>query len=102
MYIVLAVVFENFKDGNGRLFCSTGQLKNDVASMLGLYRASQLAFPGESILDEAKIFATKYLREDLEKSETFSPWNIEQNLTQEVITAYHIHMLETIDSNNLV
>jgi len=52
--------------------------------MLTLYRASQLAFPGENILDEAKSFTTKYLRETLEKSETFRAWNNKQNLSQEV------------------
>jgi len=54
--------------------------------MLSLYRASQLAFPGENILDEAKSFTSKYLRAALEKSETFSSWNNKQNLSQEVTT----------------
>lgn len=52
--------------------------------MLSLYRASQLAFPGETILDEARDFATKYLREALEKSEIFTAWNKKQNVSQEV------------------
>eukprot|EP00253_Pinus_taeda_P017099 PITA_17099 len=83
-YNVSPVVFGNFKDGNGQFFCSTGPFNKEVASMLSLYRASQLAFPGENILDEAKSFTTKYLREALEKSETFSAWNNKQNLSQQV------------------
>eukprot|EP00253_Pinus_taeda_P021517 PITA_21517 len=83
-YDVSPVVFGNFKDGNGQFFCSTGPFNKEVASMLSLYRASQLAFPGENILDEAKSFTTKYLREALEKSETFSAWNNKQNLSQQV------------------
>jgi len=89
--IVLAVVFENFKDGNGQFFCSTGPSNKEVANMLSLYRASQLAFPGENILDEAKSFTTKYLREALEKNETFSAWNNKQNLSQQVTNATYTY-----------
>lgn len=52
--------------------------------MLSLYRASQLAFRGETILGEARDFATKHLREALEKSEIFTAWNKQQNISQEV------------------
>jgi len=83
-YNVSPAVFDNFKDANGQFFCSTGPFNKDVASMLSLYRASQLAFPGENILDEAKSFTTEYLRKALEKSETFSAWNNKQNLSQEI------------------
>uniref|UniRef100_A0A0G7ZNV0 Putative terpene synthase, PgTPS10 n=1 Tax=Picea glauca TaxID=3330 RepID=A0A0G7ZNV0_PICGL len=79
-----AAVFDNFKDANGQFFCSTGPFNKDVASMLSLYRASQLAFPGENILDEAKSFTSKYLKEALEKSETFTSWNNKQNLSEEI------------------
>jgi len=83
-YNVSPSVFNNFKDANGQFCCSTGPFNKDVASMLSLYRASQLAFPGENILDEAKSFTTEYLRKALEKSETFSAWNNKQNLSQEI------------------
>ena len=84
MGIVLTAVFDHFKDANGHFFGSTSQFNRDVASMLSLYRASQLAFPGESILDEARDFATKYLREALQKREIFTAWNNKQNLSHEV------------------
>jgi len=83
-YNVSPVVLDNFKDADGEFFCSTGQFNKDVASMLSLYRASQLAFPEENILDEAKSFSTQYLREALEKSETFSAWNHRQSLSEEI------------------
>nr|ADH29869.1 e-beta farnesene synthase [Pinus sylvestris] len=83
-YSVTPAVFENFKDADGHFFGSTSQFNKNVASMLSLYRASQLAFPGETILDEARDFATKYLREALEKSEIFTAWNNKQNLSQEI------------------
>jgi len=52
--------------------------------MLSLYRASQLAFPGENILDEAKSFTSTHLKEALEKTEIFTAWNNKQNLSEEV------------------
>lgn len=35
-------------------------------------------------MDEARDFATKYLREALEKSEIFTAWNKKQNVSQEI------------------
>nr|Q4QSN4.1 RecName: Full=(E)-gamma-bisabolene synthase; Short=PmeTPS3 [Pseudotsuga menziesii]AAX07266.1 (E)-gamma-bisabolene synthase [Pseudotsuga menziesii] len=83
-YHVSPVVFKKFKDADGEFLSSIGQFNKDVASMLNLYRACELAFPGENILDEAKGFTAKYLREALEKTETFSSWNIKRNLSQEI------------------
>ena len=60
---------ENFKDENGRFFCnSTGdelEEENDkqMRSMLSLFQASNISFPGEKVLDEANAFTTNYLRE---------------------------------------
>ena len=69
--------------------------------MLSLYRASQLAFPGENILDEAKSFTSKYLKEALEKSETFTSWNNKQNLSEEVTkpiaSGYHVCSLFSLN-----
>ena len=78
------MVCENFKDSKGHFFCSAAQFNKDVASMLSLYRASQLAFPGENILDEAKSFTSTHLKEALEKTEIFTAWNNKQNLSEEV------------------
>ena len=91
MKIVFAVVFENFKDGiNGQFFCSTGPFNKEVASMLTLCRASQLAFPGEDILDEAKSFTAKYLRQALERSETFTAWNNKQDTVKCIAQIMHV------------
>eukprot|EP00253_Pinus_taeda_P007639 PITA_07639 len=83
-YNVTPAVFENFKNSNGHFFCSSAHFNKDVAGMLNLYRASQLAFPGENILDETKSFSSKYLKEALGKTETFSAWNNKQNLREEI------------------
>jgi len=82
--IVLSAVFESFKDSNGHLFCSAAQFNKDIASILSLYRASELAFPGENILDEAKSFTSTFLKEALEKTKIFTAWNKKQNISEEV------------------
>lgn len=84
LYNVTPVAFKNFKEDNGHFLGSEGQFNKQVGSMLNLYKASEVAFPGENILDEAKGYATKYLREALTRNETFSAWNCKQNLSREI------------------
>ena len=36
-----------------------------MRSMLSLFQASNISFPGEKVIDEAKAFTTNYLREVL-------------------------------------
>ncbi|CAL5394358.1 unnamed protein product [Camellia sinensis] len=52
-------VFQKFKDHDGNF---KQWLCEDVKGLLSLYEASHLAFDGENILDEAKVFATKHLK----------------------------------------
>eukprot|EP01018_Ginkgo_biloba_P004092 Gb_24809 [translate_table: standard] len=78
---IFAVVFENFKDESGQFVCPPGQANREITSMLSLYRASELAFPGENVMDEARIFTTKYLRGALT---SISDWNNNRNLGQEI------------------
>eukprot|EP01018_Ginkgo_biloba_P004093 Gb_39995 [translate_table: standard] len=80
-YNVSPVVFENFKDERGQFVCPPGQANREITSMLSLYRASELAFPGENVMDEARIFTTKYLRGALPN---ISDWNRNQCLGQEI------------------
>lgn len=56
-------------------------LQQDVKGLIGLYEASFLAFEGESLLDEAKSFATKHLKN----------WNGHQDTNQ---LEYVNHALE--------
>jgi hypothetical protein len=59
-----------------------------MRSIVNLYRDSLIAFPGEKVMEEAKIFSTKYLKEALQKIQV-------SNLSQEVrtinITYFLIH-----------
>ncbi|XP_058207566.1 (-)-alpha-terpineol synthase-like isoform X2 [Rhododendron vialii] len=57
-------VFERFMDESGSFKAC---LHQDINGMLYLYEASYLSVEGESILDEARDFTTKYLRQSLKR-----------------------------------
>ncbi|KAI7996735.1 hypothetical protein LOK49_LG10G02993 [Camellia lanceoleosa] len=57
--------FNNFKDKFGKFKESLGE---DIEGLLSLYESSYLLMEGESILEEARDFATKHLKEYLKKS----------------------------------
>nr|Q675L0.1 RecName: Full=Longifolene synthase; Short=PaTPS-Lon [Picea abies]AAS47695.1 longifolene synthase [Picea abies] len=60
-YNVSSDVLENFKNENGQFFCSSTVEEKEVRCMLTLFRASEISFPGEKVMDEAKAFTTEYL-----------------------------------------
>lgn len=62
-YNVSSAVLENFKNENGLLFHSSIVEEEEVRRMLTLLRASEISFPGENVMDEAKAFATEYLNQ---------------------------------------
>ncbi|GLJ56955.1 hypothetical protein SUGI_1276230 [Cryptomeria japonica] len=64
-YNVSPEVLNNFKDENGCFFSCSGQRHIEHRSIVNLFRASDLAFPGENIMDEARLFASNYLKESL-------------------------------------
>jgi len=66
-YAVSADVLNLFKDQNGQFACSPSQTEEEIRSVLNLYRASLIAFPGEKVMEEAEIFSAKYLEEALQK-----------------------------------
>ncbi|OAY64179.1 Alpha-terpineol synthase, chloroplastic, partial [Ananas comosus] len=53
-------LFSGFKEGESKF---KSYLKGDTKGLLSLYEASYLAFEGEELLDEARIFAIKHLNE---------------------------------------
>jgi (-)-alpha-terpineol synthase len=57
---LIAEIFNSFKNEIGKFKES---LRNDTKGMLCLYEASFLSIEGESILEEARDFATKQLKE---------------------------------------
>ncbi|GLT61948.1 hypothetical protein SLA2020_346180 [Shorea laevis] len=80
---VSAEVFQNFRKGD-EFFCFAGQSTQAVTGMFNLYRASQVVFPGEKILEDAKQFAFNFLREKQAANELFDKWIIMKDLPREV------------------
>lgn len=69
-------MLDNFKDNNRQFTFCGGSDDNDennikeehvMRSMLNLLRASSVAYPGETVMEEAKVFSTVYLNKFLEK-----------------------------------
>ncbi|KAF6162822.1 hypothetical protein GIB67_029091, partial [Kingdonia uniflora] len=76
-------VFEHFKKG-GEFFCFVGQSNQAITGMFNLYRASQVAFPEENILEEAKTFSYSFLKEKRASNLLFDKWIISKDLPGEV------------------
>ncbi|KAF5195552.1 Copalyl diphosphate synthase [Thalictrum thalictroides] len=64
-YDVNASAIQHFMR-DGQFFCFVGQNSQGLTEMLSLYRASQVLFPQESILEEAKGFSSNFLRKKQE------------------------------------
>lgn len=52
--------------------------------IFNLYRASQVQFPGETILEEAKKFSYSFLQEKLASHHLVDKWIISEGLHDEV------------------
>ena len=77
-------VFRHFGKG-GEFFCFVGQSNQAVTGLFNLYRASQVQFPGDKILEDAKRFSSKFLREKQTDDELLDKWIITKDLPGEVI-----------------
>ncbi|GLJ05752.1 hypothetical protein SUGI_0024540 [Cryptomeria japonica] len=72
-YPVSSDVLRHFKGNDGQFLCPSTQSEEEkIGSILNLYRASLIAFPGENIMDEAKAFATTYLNQALQRTDISS------------------------------
>nr|QWD59163.1 ent-copalyl diphosphate synthase [Aconitum carmichaelii] len=76
-------VFKHFEKG-GEFFCFAGQSTQAVTGLFNLYRATQVMFPGEIILERAKSFAYKFLRQKQAANELLDKWIITKDLPGEV------------------
>ena len=83
MGLDLADVFKHFEKG-GEFFCFAGQSTQAVTGIYNLYRASQVLFPGEKVLEDAKKFSSNFLREKQVANELFDKWIIMKDLPGEV------------------
>ncbi|XP_026450814.1 ent-copalyl diphosphate synthase, chloroplastic-like [Papaver somniferum] len=76
-------VFRHFKKGDD-FYCFHGQSTSAVTGMFNLYRASQVMFPGENILQQAKHYSTTFLRKKQVSNELLDKWIITKDLPGEV------------------
>ncbi|KAD6120133.1 hypothetical protein E3N88_11404 [Mikania micrantha] len=82
-YDVTPDVFRQFEKA-GKFVCFAGQSTQAVTGMFNLYRASQMLFPGEKILEDAKKFSCNYLKEKQSTNELLDKWIIAKDLPGEV------------------
>ncbi|XP_027351053.1 ent-copalyl diphosphate synthase, chloroplastic-like [Abrus precatorius] len=82
-------VFEHFKK-NGEFFCFSGQSNQAVTGMFNLFRASQVLFQGEKILEDAKNFSANFLTEKRAANELLDKWIITKDLPGEVSYALDV------------
>lgn len=76
-------VFRHFEK-DGKFVCYAGQLTESLTVMLNVYRASQMLFPGEKILDDANKFTHKFLTDKRSRNELLDKWVISKDLPGEV------------------
>ncbi|XP_031742388.1 (-)-kolavenyl diphosphate synthase TPS28, chloroplastic [Cucumis sativus] len=81
---VSADVFKHFEK-DGEFVCIAGQSTQAVTGMFNLYRASdQVMFPGEKILEDARQFSSKFLRQKQANNDLLDKWIITKDLPGEV------------------
>ncbi|KAK4355520.1 hypothetical protein RND71_024491 [Anisodus tanguticus] len=97
-YVVAADVFKNFESG-GEFFCFVGQSNQAVTGMYNLFRASQLMFPEEKILDDAKKFSYNFLQEKRAQKQLLDKWIITKDLPGEVGYALDIPWMPLVNNN---
>ena len=61
-----------------------GQTQRGVTDMLNVNRGSHVAFPGETIMKEAKLCTERYLTNALENVGAFDKWALKKNIRGEV------------------
>ncbi|KAL3818448.1 hypothetical protein ACJIZ3_004353 [Penstemon smallii] len=82
-YNVTPEVFKNFKN-NDKFSCYGGQIIESPSPIYNLYRASQVLFPGEKILEEAKNFSYNFLHERVANNQVLDKWVISNHLADEI------------------
>nr|B8PQ84.1 RecName: Full=Copalyl diphosphate synthase CPS1, chloroplastic; Short=Copalyl diphosphate synthase 1; Short=SmCPS; Short=SmCPS1; Flags: Precursor [Salvia miltiorrhiza]ABV57835.1 copalyl diphosphate synthase [Salvia miltiorrhiza] len=89
-------VLRNFKQKDGKFSCYGGQMIESPSPIYNLYRASQLRFPGEEILEDAKRFAYDFLKEKLANNQILDKWVISKHLPDEIKLGLEMPWLATL------
>ena len=82
--LILTDILKSFRDENGEFFCFMGETQIGVTDMLNVNRGSHVAFPGETIMKEAKLYTERYLTKALENVGAFDKWALKKNIRGEV------------------
>ncbi|KAM3397400.1 copal-8-ol diphosphate hydratase, chloroplastic [Capsicum galapagoense] len=82
-YDVNPDVLNKFKDGDN-FFCLMGETDKSPTAMYNLYRCSQVSFPGEKILDDAKKFTYNFLQHCLSNNQSLDKWLIAKDIPGEI------------------
>nr|QIA61386.1 terpene synthase 1 [Chiococca alba] len=88
-YDVSADVFRYYEK-DGEFVCFAGQSNQAVTGMYNLYRASQVMFPGENILSDARKFSSEFLHDKRANNELLDKWIITKDLPGEVAYALDV------------
>ncbi|KAG8375381.1 hypothetical protein BUALT_Bualt10G0094100 [Buddleja alternifolia] len=83
-YDVTPNVLKNFQTKDNKFSCYGGQMIESSSPIYNLYRASQILFPGEKILEEAKSFSYNFLQESLANNQLLDKWVISEHLPDEI------------------
>nr|WEQ50541.1 CPS1 [Salvia officinalis] len=89
-------VLRNFKQKDGKFSCYGGQMIESPSPIYNLYRASQLRFPGEEILEDANKFAYDFLKEKLANNQILDKWVISKHLPDEIKLGLEMPWLATL------
>ncbi|KAL2517492.1 Ent-copalyl diphosphate synthase [Abeliophyllum distichum] len=68
----------------------SGQAFESPSPLFNLYRASQVLFPGEKVLEEAREFTYTFLQERLDSNQLLDKWLISKHLPNEIKTGLDI------------
>ncbi|KAJ4702652.1 Copalyl diphosphate synthase [Melia azedarach] len=89
-YDVSPDVFQQFEEGD-EFFCFPGETSQQAVTLtFNLYRAIQVSFPGEKILEKARQFSEKFLRKKLAANKLLDKWVIAKDLPGEVAYALEV------------
>nr|UKI61039.1 bifunctional levopimaradiene synthase [Oncidium hybrid cultivar] len=83
-YPISPDVLEYFKDDDGSFVCMMGETHKGISDFFNLYRFSQIAFPGEKTLKQAKIFTEQHLMNSIKKNQVYDKWAIKKALHREI------------------
>ncbi|KAI0523969.1 hypothetical protein KFK09_003333 [Dendrobium nobile] len=83
-YPISPDVLEYFKDVDGTFLCYMGETHRGVSDYFSLYRFSQIAFLGEKILKQTKIFAEQHLIKSIKDNHVYDKWAIKKALNKEI------------------